>query len=220
MGLFLELARKWPELMRFWGDIEQILPPLRTQFEKRKLAVKIRIITFTVMIISLGKYFVKSKNRIKIFHYLLLSKAEHVLSMVTIVESTKRCKVHENSEDFVKDFFFAQLSQLFAVTEYAVWKAFLGKYLNIICTFLWSYMDLFVMLMSVGLSSRLKILNDDLERVKGLNMSAVYWSKRRLQYRRLCILVEHIDNAMSKLTIISFTNNLFFVCVQLLRSLK
>lgn len=74
------------------------------------------------------------------------------------------CKV---DEDRTKTFFITQLGQLFDAAKYATWKAFLGKYLNIIATFIWNYMDLFVMIVSLGISTRFKQINDDLERIKG-----------------------------------------------------
>lgn len=51
-------------------------------------------------------------------------------------------------------------------------------------------------------------------------MPEVYWSTRRKQYRNLCELCTRIDGAISLITMISFSNNLYFICVQLLRSLK
>lgn len=134
--------------------------------------------------------------------------------------ATSRCGKRYNSNDFVRDFFYAQLSQLFKITDYALWKAIIGKYLNIICTFMWTYMDIFVMVTSVGLSDRFAILNEDLKRMRGQNMSEQFWANRRIQYRKMCGLVTFIDEIISHITIVSFTNNLFFVCVQLLRTLR
>lgn len=51
-------------------------------------------------------------------------------------------------------------------------------------------------------------------------MSQEFWSTRRRQYRSLCALCQLVDDAISKITVVSFSNNLFFICVQLLRSLK
>lgn len=51
-------------------------------------------------------------------------------------------------------------------------------------------------------------------------MSEEFWALRRTQYRKICNLCETIDHAISKITVVSFSNNLFFICVQLLRSLK
>lgn len=52
------------------------------------------------------------------------------------------------------------------------------------------------------------------------NMAPSYWSERRIQYRNICILCDKMDDAISLITMVSFSNNLYFICVQLLRSLK
>lgn len=51
-------------------------------------------------------------------------------------------------------------------------------------------------------------------------MNEDYWEIRRAQYRALAVLCEQIDQTISSITIIALANNLFFVCVQLLRSLR
>lgn len=81
-------------------------------------------------------------------------------------------------------------------------------------------MDIFVMVMSVSLADRFSILNEDLKKIRDHNMTEQFWSMRRIQYRKMCSLVTFIDETISHITIVSFTNNLFFVCVQLLRTLR
>lgn len=98
--------------------------------------------------------------------------AEHVLNIISIVHYSNLCPTQH--KDPIKEFFKAQLNQLFTFTEYAPWKAFLGKCLNVICTFIWTYMDVFVMVLSVGLANRFKLLNDDLMQTKG--EVHIFWS--------------------------------------------
>lgn len=118
--------------------------------------------------------------------------------------------------------------------------AFLGKIVNVCTTFLWTYMDLFVMLIGVGLSSRFRQINESLMRHKGQvndanwiftcvnsiymfhwqEMPESFWNEHRQYYRNMCDLCQAVDDAMSKITMVSFANNLYFVCVQLLRSLN
>lgn len=99
------------------------------------------------------------RNKIKI-----RIAAEHILSIITIVHYSNKCPKYK---DPIKEFFITHLDQIFAFTDYAPWKAFLGKCLNVICTFIWTYMDVFVMVMSIGVANRFKLLNDDLMRIKG-----------------------------------------------------
>lgn len=55
---------------------------------------------------------------------------------------------------------------------------------------------------------------------KKQHMNEDYWESRRLQYRNLAKLCADVDAAISSIVMLSFLNNLFFICVQLLRSLK
>lgn len=60
-----------------------------------------------------------------------------------------------------------ELESLFVYTTYAPWKAFIGRIVNTITAFMWTYMDVFVMAASVGLSSRFKQINENLMKHKG-----------------------------------------------------
>lgn len=99
-----------------------------------------------------------------IFFYFLFEKVEHLLNVVSAVYYAVECS---NNKNGVEKFFKVQLSQLFLLTPYAHWKAFIGKVIGIIATFIWNFMDLFVIIMSVGLSTRFKQINNDLIGFKG-----------------------------------------------------
>ena len=47
-----------------------------------------------------------------------------------------------------------------------------------------------------------------------------YWNEHRTYYRNVCDLVAFIDENISFITILSISNNLFFICVQLLNSVE
>lgn len=51
-------------------------------------------------------------------------------------------------------------------------------------------------------------------------MPEAFWTRTRLQYRLICDLIEHVDSVVSAITMLSFANNLYFVCIQLLKSMK
>lgn len=60
-----------------------------------------------------------------------------------------------------------QFIQVFSFTPYTVWKALLSRFILSISTFSWSYMDCFVILISVGISQQFKMLNKELRMLKG-----------------------------------------------------
>lgn len=161
--------------------------------------------------------------------------AEHILSTFTVVHFANNCP---NVEDKTIAVVKMQYSQLFILTRYSFLKALFARVTNTVGTFCWSFMDLFVILISIGLSSLFRGLNNELFILKGKvhifqlesnfvinhlklqNLPQHFWEQKRYQYRRLCDLCEFVDHSISKITIVSFSNNLFFICVQLLNSMK
>lgn len=51
-------------------------------------------------------------------------------------------------------------------------------------------------------------------------MTEDYWALRRMQYRKLAGLCASVDDSIGHLTLLSLSNNLFFISVQLLRSIR
>lgn len=129
--------------MLHWESVETKLPKYHSQIQKRQLAYQIKMIAFIVLMCSL---------------------IEHILNIISIVHFAKSC-LHK--EDPMIEFFKVQLSQMFTVLPYSSWAALIGKMINVVATFAWNYMDLFVMTISVGIASRFKQLNEDLQSVKG-----------------------------------------------------
>lgn len=76
------------------------------------------------------------------------------------------------------------------------------------------------MVISIGLTSKFRQINEDLMAAKGQSTYPGFWSEHRLYYREAAKLVAFVDEAVGKISLISISNNLFFICVQLLKSLE
>lgn len=122
--------------------------------------------------------------------------------------------------DPIQAFYIANYPQVFLLFPYSGLLGTFTKFLNIIATFAWSYTDLFVIVVSIGLASKFKEINFDLMEVKGRSVHPGFWSEYRLYYREVTSLIFTFDQAMAKIILISISNNLFFICVQLLKSLE
>lgn len=149
--------------MQHWEKVENSLPAYTNLQEKSKLAYKIKIITIIVMTLSLGRYILNYIRNAQILNKNFI--VEHILNIISIVFFSNEC--NPNATDPIQDYFRAEQSQVFAVTTYSPLKALIGKCINVITTFLWSYMDLFVMLVSMGLAERFRQINEDLFKFKG-----------------------------------------------------
>ncbi|KAH8298632.1 hypothetical protein KR018_003288 [Drosophila ironensis] len=192
----LRLAKKWPQLMMYWHTVEQDLPQYKNQAGLRRMGHAISMVMLVGMMLSL---------------------AEHILSIISAINYASFCN---RTADPIQNYFLRTNDEIFFVASYSTPLALWGKFQNVYSTFVWNYMDMFVMIVSIGLASKFRQLNDDLRNFKGMNMGPSYWSERRIQYRNICILCERMDNAISLITMVSFSNNLYFICVQLLRSLN
>ncbi|KAJ6635417.1 Gustatory receptor for sugar taste 64f, partial [Pseudolycoriella hygida] len=188
---FLLLAIKWPSLMQQWQEVESKLPAFETQIGRAALAFRIKMVALVVMLLSI-----------------IISTAFY---------STMCTK---NKVDPFEDYFRMELNQIFVYFEYSPYLAFMGKMLNILSTFMWTYSDLFVIVVSIGLSTQFKKINKRLTVHKGQSMPESYWIEVRSYYHHMCKLCKSIDAAVGPITVISFANNLFFVCVQLVRSIS
>lgn len=143
--------------------------------------------------------------------------AEHLLSITVGAHGANNCPT---IRDPIRAYFIANYAQIFLVYPYSGALGTFAKFLNIIATFAWSYNDLFVIIVSIGLASKFKQINEDLMSVKGRSVHPGFWSEYRLYYREITSLISTVDAALAKLILISISNNLFFICVQLLRSLE
>lgn len=66
----------------------------------------------------------------------------------------------------MKRLIVAQLPHVFKCISYDTTKGLIAKAINVVATFMWNYTDLFLIIISIGLSSLFKQINDSLEENK------------------------------------------------------
>lgn len=213
---FLQLAKTWPFLMKMWHDVEKSLPNDGNGKTERAMCKRI---WRTAAII------------------LLLSATEHILSIISSVAVVLDCP---QINSILKAYYIHNFPQVFSFVKYSHVLGVYVKFVHVTSTFVWSYTDLFIMMISCGLSAMFKQINDRLQKDKGKVsaceleastqiflllcnsqfMLPVYWNEHRQYYRSVCDLVALVDENISFITILSISNNLFFICVQLLNSVE
>lgn len=80
------------------------------------------------------------------------------------IQNANKCKL---TDDPIENWFVEHFPHIFHFTAYSPIKAVFAKLMNTIATFTWTYMDLFVMIISMGLVSRFKQINNSLMKHKG-----------------------------------------------------
>ncbi|XP_031343095.1 gustatory receptor for sugar taste 64e-like [Photinus pyralis] len=93
--------------------------------------------------------------------------------------------------------------------------------LSFMCTFTWNYTDLFIILLSTALTSKLNCMNYRMRMVltdKSKDMTL--WNKLRHDFNSVSDLCKLLDHEISDIVFLSFGINLFIILVQLYNSLK
>ncbi|XP_061382669.1 gustatory receptor for sugar taste 64f-like isoform X2 [Danaus plexippus] len=105
------------------------------------------------------------------------------------------------------------------IVNYNLNLGIITQLLNIQCTFNWNFSNLFVINISLYLTSRLEQINNRISAIKGKAMPSTFWRNVREDYNRITSLVRKVDKVIGGVIFISFANNLFFICFQLLHTL-
>ncbi|XP_063697515.1 gustatory receptor for sugar taste 64f-like [Culicoides brevitarsis] len=191
---FFRLARKWPRIMRHWERVENAIVNSRNRNLDDSLSRQLRIVTIVVMICCW---------------------TEHLLSIVSAL--LNMCDTLTYSEDFLK----GHLYHLFFMLPYNAPLAAFGKFTNIISTFAWNFMDLFVMLNAIGMATTFKLLSDFIIlECKNQHISDKFWSKQHHIYQKIVDLMNELDDETCSINLVSFSNNVYFIIFQLLNSLQ
>uniref|UniRef100_A0A336LDD5 Gustatory receptor n=1 Tax=Culicoides sonorensis TaxID=179676 RepID=A0A336LDD5_CULSO len=172
MIMMLLIARKWPSTMRYWRKVELCLPPIQDGTHTNGMGSRIRIISPIVIFLSLS---------------------EHLLGLIATSIAVIKCPVDVN--DPGKSFFIEHLPVFFDATYYTPWKAVLAKFANLVNTFMWFYVDLFIMIVALGLSTVFRQYCDFLLRFSGKRVTKRFWDEQRAAYRQICELIEYVDKS-------------------------
>ncbi|KAE8737858.1 Gustatory receptor 37 [Frankliniella occidentalis] len=147
---------------------------------------------------------------------LSLAAVEHTLSMLGSLYFVWPCYQRGGILFVWQGYFLTKYLKTFTVTAFATWKATLLLLLQFINVFVWNFMDLFVALFAMGLSSRFRQVNAELQATKTEVLSSEFWKSKRKLYNELADLVRRVDDVIGPLILVSYATDLYFICLQLL----
>ncbi|XP_076378781.1 gustatory receptor for sugar taste 64f isoform X2 [Megalopta genalis] len=195
--LFLKLAMQWPSLMLTWEKLEKEFSIRHRKVSKTSLSTKFKIVTVIVMIFAL---------------------VEHTFSILHGSIRAQECAIFQGNSDVVGIYFQSQFPQVFSTISYSLWKGILVDLINVLSTFSWNFVDLFLILISIALVEQFRQLNNRLSSIKGKAMPEWWWAEARSDYNHLASLTRQLDSHISIMVLLSFATDLYFICIQLLFS--
>ncbi|XP_028037694.1 gustatory receptor for sugar taste 64e-like [Bombyx mandarina] len=186
--IFLRVASKWPTLIKHVYE---------TQLDSY-IDVKVKNKCFAAYII-----------------FFSMSMTEHMLSLLSRFVITMDCL--PKGSDLFESYIIRNFPWLFEFdVPYYLPVGIILQFLTLVSTINWSYSDLFIVCMSIYLTSILKQINKKIEMAGNSNHLPIpFWRTLREDYTRATRLVRSFDDTISSVIFLSFASNLFFICLQL-----
>ncbi|KAJ9600355.1 hypothetical protein L9F63_009352, partial [Diploptera punctata] len=197
MLLFLLLARHWPALVSRWEQTEMNLAHYGYPRHQHR---KFNLITSA---------------------FLFVSFLEHVCSHLRVLRLAILCSI-EDKMDGICTFFFNSFPHVYDYISCSLWNGIVIFYINMLCAFGWTYIDLFIILISIALADRFKQINKCLEAVNGKHSNMLKLWKR---YEEQSVIIScsklRIETMVSKNIILLYQNKLLLIliCRHLLNNL-
>jgi gustatory receptor len=199
--LFLHLATKWKDVMSFWYEKEKpfLLPPYR--ISGMSLSFKMKFIGAIFIIFYLTE------------HLMFIGMELH-----TNYNQLEVCNV--SSLTFLNNYMRRERPHLLDVLPYRWWIFPLFQWTITLMAFSWNYVDYFIIILSLGISTRFNQLNERLRNTPSHEVDRKFWLDIRLHYTNLVDLLEFVDEQISLLVLFSMSHNLFLVCTKIFEAVK
>lgn len=123
-----------------------------------------------------------------------------------------------NESEFFHSYLIAYRYHLTNAIPYHIAEYPIYEWMDIAMTYSWNFIDLFIILVSVWLTTRFNQINYRIIGGKSCNEDK-FWMEIRTHYYALIALVDEVDQEISTLILISTGHNLFSVCVVIFESL-
>lgn len=162
--------------------------------------------------------FVNLENVINPIDPIAVEDLLHMLSCCRTIEVyIERC---DNSSSFWETFYTREHSKTFDYISYSLPLALLLEFVHKVYLFVWTFMDVFISVVSIGLATRFEQLFHRIEHLKGKMLPESFWAEIRLDYTKISNLVIYMDGVLSPMIMITSASNIFFITYQLYMSVQ
>lgn len=119
------------------------------------------------------------------------------------------------TENYFQNYFRRERPHLLIALPYYIWEIPLFQWTIMLMAFSWNYVDVFIIIVSMGLKERFVQLNNRLKTTNIHLMDQSFWSEIRLHYSNLIDLVQYMDKQISSLVLLSMSHNLFLIITKI-----
>uniref|UniRef100_A0A182NZ76 Gustatory receptor n=1 Tax=Anopheles dirus TaxID=7168 RepID=A0A182NZ76_9DIPT len=196
--LFVRLATRWRDFMLFWARREEMF------FARPYGAINLRRKVLVLALCIIGS-----------------ASVEHMVYVINqaynVYQESLACRY--NVSNPFKLYGSLTYRSVFQSVPYHQFVTVYLLYTTVSLTFVWTFTDLFIMLISTGISCRFAQLNRRIDS-NLLNGSESFWCEMRTHYVGLIELVERVNRVVGPLVIVSCANDMYFLCLQTLNTVE
>ncbi|XP_059621801.1 gustatory receptor for sugar taste 64a-like [Phlebotomus argentipes] len=197
---FLWLAMKWKDIMTFWVERENTFLKYPYKTARISVVTHLRFLGFFLLGLAL------------IEHSLAIANGAY-----NIMQEASFCQYNFTTfSDKTAYFYLKYYSHIFTIIPYNMPLALVLLWMNFSLTYAWNFIDIFTILVAVGVAKRFEQINNRLQLVKEKAVPEQYWLQIRLHYVQVCEIVEYVEDYLSPIILLSSANDFYFICYQLL----
>lgn len=197
---FLYLATKWNEIMKFWLQMEK--PFLFPPYKPVNLARKIRVIGIIFFVFFLIEHLT-----------FIVMESQHVKLQMISCNFTGKVP-------FLQVYLYRERPHLLRVVPFA-WRIFPIFQFTITClAFSWNFVDFFIIILAIGLTTRFNQLNIRLVSTPIHQMDNEFWKDIRLHFTNLIDLLDYVNGLIPFLLLLSMSHNIFLVMSKIFEAIK
>uniref|UniRef100_A0A182PZ31 Gustatory receptor n=1 Tax=Anopheles epiroticus TaxID=199890 RepID=A0A182PZ31_9DIPT len=196
--VFVRLARGWRSFMVYWAEREEMF--FARPYGAINLQRKVIGLAVCIMVSAL---------------------VEHVLYVINqaynVYQESLTCQY--NITNPLKLYGSLTFRSVFQSVPYHHLIMLYLLYMTVSLTFVWTFTDLFLMLIATGIACRLGQLNKRIDS-NLQTCSEAFWHEMRTHFVGLMELVERTNRFVGPLVIVSCANDMYFLCLQTLNTLE
>lgn len=198
---FFRISMRFRYLMMAWFKIEQkfLTEKYAMPADRWKLRTKISVFTFMFLCCSFSE------------HFFYLCAETYKLTF-----EIRYCNItnFDPFDMFVKKHLKFVLDN--APFDYNTLVGVMAEYFNFSFTFYWNYLDLFIMLLSIGLSDLLQRITYRMECLQTVQLDENFWAELRLDHVSVSELIKIVNEEFGFIFMLACLNDSYFILIQML----
>jgi gustatory receptor len=188
--------------MSHWVKVEMIFMCKKYEISicehKWSLAKKISVCLWVSLLLALSEHLLYFTSEINKFHY----------------EVTFCNKTGHYVEKFIRKHLYFVLYNLPFSYNHLIGA--IAEYLNFSYTFFWSYLDLFIILISIGMSDLYEKVFARMQHMEIRSIDEITWSELRLDHVQISQLMTTVNKVFGFSIMLACMNDGYFILIQML----